>query len=105
MFDYVVTLLPHIQSGRLRALAVMYSERLDLLPDVPTIVQAGFAKAMSASWSSIVVPTGTPPEAVKRIGDAVATVMREKDLIAPFIASGSRPLDLRDKGLGRFRHR
>lgn len=102
MFDYVVTLLPHIQSGKLRALAVMHTEKLDLLPDVPTIVQAGYAKAVSASWSSIVVPTGTPTEAVKRIGDAVAAVMRDKDVTGPFTSSGSRPLDLRDRSLAEF---
>jgi tripartite-type tricarboxylate transporter receptor subunit TctC len=102
MFDYVVTLLPHIQSGKLRALAVMHTDKLELLPEVPTIVQAGFAKAVSASWSSIVVATGTPPEAIKRIGDAVATVMREKDVTSPFTSSGSKPLDLRDKALAEF---
>ncbi len=102
MFDYVVTLLPHIQSGKLRALAVMHTDRLELMPDLPTIAQAGYPKAVSAAWSSIVVPTGTPPEAIKRIGDAVATVMREKDITSPFTSSGSKILDLRDKGLTEF---
>lgn len=103
MFDYVTPLLPHIQSGKLRALAVMHTERLELMPEVQTIVQAGYAKAVSASWSSIVVPAGTTPEAIKRIGDAVAMVMREKDVISPFTSAGSRPmLDVRDKALADF---
>lgn len=100
MFDYVATLLPHLQSGKLRALAVMHTDRLELLPDLPTIVQAGYPKAVSAAWSSIVVPAGTPPDAVKRIGDAMATVLREKDVIAPFTTAGSKPmLEVRDKAL------
>ncbi len=102
MFDYVTVLLPHIQSGKLRALAVMHADPLELMPDVPTIVQAGHPKAVSAAWSSIVVPAATPPEAVKRIGDAVATVMKEKDVTGPFITSGSKLLDLRDKALTEF---
>lgn len=103
MFDYVTPLLPHIQAGKLRPLAVMHNDRLDLMPELPTIVQAGYPNAVSAAWSSIVVPVGTPPEVVKRIGDAVATVMREKDVIAPFTTSGSKPLlDVRDKGLADF---
>lgn len=103
MFDYVTPMLPHIQSGKLRALAVMYSERLDLLPEVPSIVQAGYPKAVSASWSSIVVPADTPPDVVKRIGDAVATVMRDKEVIGPFTTAGSKPmLDVRDKSLTEF---
>ena len=81
----------------------MHNDRLDLMPELPTIVQAGYPNAVSAAWSSIVVPVGTPPEVVKRIGDAVATVMREKDVIAPFTTSGSKPLlDVRDKGLADF---
>ena len=100
MFDYVATLLPHLQSGKLRALAVMHTDRLELLPDLPTIVQAGYPKAVSAAWSSIVVPAGTPPDAVKRIGDAMATVLREKDVMGPFITVGSKPmLEVRDKAL------
>lgn len=100
MFDYVATLLPHLQSGKLRALAVMHTDRLELLPELPTIVQAGYPKAVSAAWSSIVVPAGTPADAVKRIGDAMATVLREKDVIGPFTTAGSKPmLDVRDKTL------
>ncbi|MFO1328554.1 MAG: tripartite tricarboxylate transporter substrate binding protein [Rubrivivax sp.] len=103
MFDYVTPLLPHIQSGKLRPLAVMHTERLDLMPDLPTIGQAGYPQAVSAAWSSIVVPAGTPPDAVKRIGDAVATVMREKDVIGPFVTAGSKTMpDLRDKALTEF---
>lgn len=103
MFDYVTPLMPHVQSGKLRALAVMHSERLDALPELPTIGQAGYPNAVSAAWSSIVVPAGTPAEAVKRIGDAVATVLREKDVIAPFVGAGSKPLlDVRDKALADF---
>lgn len=103
MFDYVTPMLPQIQAGKLRALAVMHSERLEVLPDVPSIVQAGYPKAMSASWSSIVVPVGTPPEVIKRIGDAVATVLREKDVMSPFTTAGSKPMpEIRDKALTDF---
>ncbi|WP_395699485.1 Bug family tripartite tricarboxylate transporter substrate binding protein [Aquabacterium sp.] len=103
MFDYVTPLLPHIQSGKLRALAVMHTERLELMPELPTIGQAGYPNAVSAAWSSIVVPAGTPPEVTKRIGDAVAAVLREKDVTSPFTSTGSKPLlDVRDKSLAQF---
>jgi tripartite-type tricarboxylate transporter receptor subunit TctC len=103
MFDYVTPMLPHIQSGKLRALAVMHSERLDALPEVPSIVQAGFPKAVSASWSSIAVPAGTPADVVKRIADAVAQVLRDNSVVGPFVGTGSKTLqDLRDKSLTQF---
>ena len=103
MFDYAVAMLPHISSGRLRALAVMHGERLEVLPDVPTIAQAGVPTATSASWSSVVVPAGTPADVVRRIGDAVSTVLREKEVMSPFTATGSKlMLDVRDKAFADF---
>ena len=90
MFDYAVAMLPHV-------------ERLDAQPDVPTIAQAGVPNAVSASWSSVVVPAGTPPAVVKRIGDAVAIVLREKEVMAPFTGTGSKlMLDVRDKVFADF---
>jgi tripartite-type tricarboxylate transporter receptor subunit TctC len=103
MFDYAVAMLPQLAAGKLRALAVMHGERLESLPEVPTIAQAGVPNAVSASWSSVVVPAGTPPAVVKRIGDAVATVLREKELMAPFTSTGSKlMLDIRDKAFADF---
>jgi tripartite-type tricarboxylate transporter receptor subunit TctC len=103
MFDYAVAMLPHIAAGKLRALAVMHTDRLEPLPEVPTIAQAGVPNAVSASWSSVVVPAGTSPAVVKRIGDAVAAVLREKDVMAPFTGTGSKlMLDVRDKAFADF---
>ena len=92
MFDYTVTLLPHIKSGRLRALAVMGSKRLPALPDVPTIAEAGFAGAESSSWSGLVVPAGTPPDVVKKLSQAMDTALVDQELVAPFEQIGSQPL-------------
>jgi len=92
MFDYTVTLLPHIKAGTLRALAVMGTKRLPALPDVPTIAEAGFAGAESSSWSGIVVPAGTPPEVVRKLSQAMQAALADKALVAPFEEIGSQPL-------------
>lgn len=103
MFDYMTPMIPHIRSGKLRPLAVMSTDAMEALPDVPTIVQAGVPGATSSSWSGIVVPAGTPADVVKRIGDALATTLREKDVVGPFVALGSKPmLDVRDKAYRDF---
>ena len=59
--------LQHIQSGKLRALAVLAGERLPALPDVPTFAEAGFADAQVMSWYTIAVRAGTPGAIVERL--------------------------------------
>ena len=59
--------LPHVQSGKLRALAFIGNQRSKALPDVPTFAEAGFGDAQVMSWYTIAVRSGTPPEIVNRI--------------------------------------
>ena len=59
--------LQHVQSGKLRALAVLASQRLPTLPDVPTFAEAGFAEAQVMSWYTIAVRAGTPGAIVERL--------------------------------------
>ncbi len=59
--------LQHVQSGKLRALAVLASQRLPTLPDVPTFAEAGFADAQVMSWYTIAVRAGTPTAIVERL--------------------------------------
>ncbi|MFW8565591.1 Bug family tripartite tricarboxylate transporter substrate binding protein [Orrella sp. 11846] len=67
MFDYPVSSRPLIESGKVRALAVTDEQRVKTLPDVPTVVEAGYPTALSTSWSSIFVPAGTSDEIVETI--------------------------------------
>ncbi len=76
-FDQVASSLPHIKSGKLKALAVSWPERLDVLPDVPTYAQLGFANNNDPSWFGLVAPAGTPAAAVDRIQQAVALALKE----------------------------
>jgi tripartite-type tricarboxylate transporter receptor subunit TctC len=92
MYDYTATLLPHIRSGRLRALAVMGTKRLPALPEVPTIAEAGFPGLESSSWSGIVVPAGTPAPVVKKLSDAMHAALTDKAVVGPFEEIGSQPL-------------
>jgi tripartite-type tricarboxylate transporter receptor subunit TctC len=92
MYDYTVTLLPHIKSGRLRALAVMGPKRLPALANVPTIAEAGFPGLESSSWSGIVVPAGTPEAVVKKLAQAMNAALTDPVVVAPFEQIGSQPL-------------
>src|SRR5712671_1965454 len=62
---------PHIQAGRLRALAVTSAARTRALPDVPTVAQAGFPGFEAVAWFALAAPTGTPADIVDRINTGV----------------------------------
>jgi tripartite-type tricarboxylate transporter receptor subunit TctC len=74
MFDNIPSSLPHIRAGKLRALAVTGSKRSQLLPDVPTIAEAGVPGYDSYVWFGIVAPAGTPPEIIARLNAALVKI-------------------------------
>ncbi len=76
-FDQVASSLPHVKSGKLKALAVSWPARLDVLPDVPTYGELGYKQANEPSWFGLVAPAATPAAAVERIQQAVAQALKE----------------------------
>jgi len=68
--DPSTTVLPHIQSGRVRAIAVTSSGRSAKLPDVPTTAEAGYPKLHSPFWLGVVAPAGTRPEIIEKLNAA-----------------------------------
>ena len=69
----------HIQAGKLKALAIARRERLPILPNVPTLAEAGFGQLDPQPWFSILAPSGTSPEIVKRIRDDVAALFADPE--------------------------
>jgi tripartite-type tricarboxylate transporter receptor subunit TctC len=67
VFGGVVSSLPFVKSGRLRALAVTSPKRIEAAPDVPTLVELGYAGVEASSWYGLFAPTGTPPAIVERL--------------------------------------
>lgn len=103
MFDYISVVQPHVQAGRLRALAVMSDKRVEALPAVPTIVEAGLPGAQSSAWSSMMAPAGTPASVVTRLADAMYSALNDKSLMQPLVATGSVPmLELRGDEFRKF---
>jgi tripartite-type tricarboxylate transporter receptor subunit TctC len=74
--------LPHIQSGRLVALAVTGAKRSPLLPNVPTVAESALPGFETAQWQGIAAPIGTPPEIVNRIHDELVRIMNRPAVIA-----------------------
>lgn len=74
--DNIPSLLPHIKTGRLRALAVRDLKRVAQIPDVPTFKELGFEPVSQPLWFGLVAPAGTPPEIVKQLHEAAHQAMR-----------------------------
>ena len=68
--------VPHVKSGRLRALAVSSEQRAPVLPDVPTMAEAGIRQWFPQTWWAIAAPKGTPPAILSRINAEVAQAMK-----------------------------
>ncbi|KAG1467336.1 hypothetical protein G6F57_013063 [Rhizopus arrhizus] len=73
--ENVITVAPLVKAGRLRALAVTTRERSQILPDVPTLKEAGYGSLDLKFWFALQVPAGTPPEVVTKLRGAVANVV------------------------------
>ena len=82
MFATAASAMPGIKSGRLKPLAVTSARRIESLPQVPTVAEAGFAELEAGSWQGIFVPAGTPREVVDRLFPVVTKVMKDADVIA-----------------------
>ena len=80
MFDNAPSALPHVKSGRLRALAITSAARSPLLPDVPTIAESGFPGFDVQSWFGLVAPTGTPKPIVVRLNAELVKILAMDDV-------------------------
>ncbi len=81
-FEGISVLLPLIQAGQLRALAVTSAKRSPLLPDVPTMIESGFPDFTTSAWTGLLAPAGTPPEVIARLNGAVNGALRGAEMKA-----------------------
>jgi tripartite-type tricarboxylate transporter receptor subunit TctC len=87
-FATAPSVLPHVESGKLRALAVPTARRSRLLPDVPTVQEGGVADFDVQSWYAVLAPSGTPDGAVTRLSQAMNTALRDEEVIATLNRNG-----------------
>jgi tripartite-type tricarboxylate transporter receptor subunit TctC len=79
---------PHIDSGRLRPLAVTTSKRAPELPNVPTVAESGFAGFDAPAWWAILAPAKTPPEVIKRMNEEINKALKNPEIAKKLSAQG-----------------
>ena len=88
IFDTVTAILPHVQSGGVRALAVTTTKRSVALPDLPTIAESGMAGYDANTWGGILAPAGTPKDIVAKLNAEINKALAAEDVRAKLVASG-----------------
>ncbi|HUP94829.1 MAG TPA: tripartite tricarboxylate transporter substrate binding protein [Burkholderiales bacterium] len=91
-FDQITSSLPHVESGKLRALAVTSAKRFASVPNLPTMAEAGVTGYEAVSWNGIAAPAGTPKEIVVRIQEQIARVLQLPDIKERFFKDGIEPV-------------
>jgi tripartite-type tricarboxylate transporter receptor subunit TctC len=90
--DTLPSVQPHVEAGKLRALAVTTAKRWPQLPDVPTVAEAGVPGYEASGWFTIAAPVKTPADIIARINKSVNTYTADKDMIERMRKLGADPL-------------
>jgi tripartite-type tricarboxylate transporter receptor subunit TctC len=102
MFSSIVQTVPNIQSGALRALATGGAARSPILPDLPTIAEAGVPGYVATDWWGILAPAGTPAPVVAKLHAAIDEVLQSADTMKYMDQQGATPLHMSPEAFGAY---
>ena len=91
LMDSVVSAQPHLQAGRVRALAVSGAKRSGVLPNVPTLTEVGVPGMEFGNWFGVFAPAGTPADIVQRLNRELNAVIRAPDVVERLEKAGAEP--------------
>lgn len=89
MFDSTIAIMPHIKSGKVKAIAITSAQRSPLLPDVPTFAEAGVAGLESYAWYGLFAPAATPKDVIAKINAEAQKVMKGAEFQKVLADTGS----------------
>jgi tripartite-type tricarboxylate transporter receptor subunit TctC len=101
-FDAIPPVIPHVKSGRVRALVLGGTHRFPTLPDVPTLAEAGLPQYTFASWFGIFAPARTPDAVVRALNRELARIIRLPETRRSFVDLGIEPLGTSPEEFGKF---
>jgi len=102
MFADAPVLIPHIQSGKLKAIGVAAAARNPMLPDVPTLGEQGYAGTVVDNWYGLLAPAKTPPEIVAKLNQAVRTALTDPVLRDKLVKLGAVPVGSSPEEFAKF---
>ncbi|MDB5809726.1 MAG: hypothetical protein JWN94_1848 [Betaproteobacteria bacterium] len=102
MISTILSLTPHIKSGRLRGLAITTSKRNAAWADMPTVAEAGLPGYQSIAWYGMVAPAHLPPATLKKLSTEVARIIRSKEVSENLTAQGADPAGSSPAEFGAF---
>ena len=102
LFSGVPALVPHIQSGRLRAIAIGSLKRFPALPNVPTFDESGVKGYEATTWFGLLAPAKTPKDIVTRLNVEVDKILKSAELRERFIADGLEPMGGSPEAFAKF---
>jgi tripartite-type tricarboxylate transporter receptor subunit TctC len=92
MFNVAATLAPHVEAGRLKAFAVAQSKRASIMPDVPTLTEAGMAGFDAGVWIGLLAPAGTPPAIIEKLSAAANAALNTDQVQSALKQQGTDPV-------------
>jgi len=101
-FNTIPSLLPHVKSGRLKALAITADARSRLLPEVPTAAESGLPRFRVTTWHGMFAPAGTPAPIVERLNKVLVELVRAPGMQDRLAADGAEPVGNSPAEFGRF---
>ena len=101
-FSTPTNILPHVKSGKLRALASSTARRSPFSPELPTLAESGVAGFEYSSWTGLLAPAATPRDVVQKINDAVMKALAEKETRDKMFQNGIQPVGSSPEEFARF---
>jgi len=102
MFDAITTMAPQAQAGKVRVLASSGRERSDVMPDVPTLAEAGVPGYEATIWLGVMAPAGTATAIVNKLNAAIRSIVTSAEIKSTWIEQGARPISMSSDDFGRF---
>lgn len=102
LMDSIVSGMPHVRSGALRAIAVSSAKRTPIAPEIPTISESGLPGFDAITWYGIMAPAKTPPDVVRLIATELNQILKAPEIAKRFNDMGSEPAEVNPEAFGKF---